>query len=590
MATVHFGVQQDAVAGIRIMKVLGLAPDVWISSAALLEDGRIVAGAAEERFTRQKMSKAFPAHALDYCLRQAGCTLKDIDIIAVPWNPGVHIRSASPRYISNARWRGEYLVNVPAAILRHLASPEVEQIDQLVRIPGKELRITFVNHHSAHAACAFYLSPFDEAAILSVDGRGENETVTWSHGRGSEIRKLQAVGFPHSLGEFYSAITQYLGFKPYQDEWKVMALASYGQRNNEYYSSLRRLIRYMEDGGFELDLSYFSYFLFDMQPAMYSAKLEALLGPSRGAGDLPDQRHSDIACALQQVYEETLGHLLARLHALTGQTRVVLAGGSAMNSVYNGKIQDTTPFKEHFVPSCPDDSGVSVGAALYAYYCLAGGRLREKPEHNYWGPDFSDREIEEALSKYKVRAERHQDIAAVAARLLAGGKLIGWFQGRMEFGQRALGNRSILADPRQAQVKDLVNAAVKYRESFRPFAPAVLEEHAHEYFELPKGVTVPFMEKVYPVRPAMRDRIPAVVHVDGSGRLQTVSRQTNPDFYDLIRQFQVLSGIPVLLNTSFNLNGEPIVCSPTDAIRTFYSCGLDGLVLGKWLVLKDGQS
>lgn len=572
------------------MKVLGLAPDVWISSAALIEDGRIIAGAAEERFNRQKMSKAFPAQALDYCLRQAGCTLNDVDVIAVPWNPGAHIRSASSRFVGSARWRGEYLVNLPAALLKHLGSPEVRQIDQLVTLPGKELRLTFVNHHSAHAAGAFFLSPFDEAAILTVDGRGENETVTWSHGRGAEIRKLQAVGFPHSLGELYSAVTQYLGFKPYQDEWKVMALAAYGQPGNDYYPRIRGLIRNLDDGGFELDLSYFTYYLFDMQPAMYSAKLEHLLGPARGAGDPLDQRHRDIACALQQVYEETLGHLLGRLHALTGSSRVVLAGGCAMNSVYNGKIQDMTPFQELFISSCPDDSGVSVGAALYAYHCLSGGRLREKPEHNYWGPDFSDREIEDALAKAKVRGCRHSNIAEVAARLLAEGKLLGWFQGRMEFGQRALGNRSILADPRQAQVKDLVNAAVKYRESFRPFAPAVLEEHAHEYFELPKGVTVPFMEKVYPVRAAMRDRIPAVVHVDGSGRLQTVSRQTNPAFYDLIRQFQVIAGVPVVLNTSFNLNGEPIVCSPVDAIRTFYSCGLDALVLGQWLIMKDGRS
>lgn len=568
------------------MRILGIAPDVWISTAAFVEDGRVIAAAAEERFNKQKLSKAFPVHALAYCLREAGCQLEDVDGIAVGWNPGIHIRSASPRYFSSNRWRGEYLANVPAALLHEMASPMVDQIEEWIQTPHSKMHVTFLNHHQAHAASAFFLSPFSEAAILTVDGRGEAETCTWSVGSVGQIKKLHAVSFPHSLGEMYSAITQFLGFQPYSDEWKVMALASYGRPDNEYVCRIRNLIELRDDGGFELDLSYFSYYLFDRQPTMYSDKLHGLLGLPRNPGEELEQRHRDIAWALQQIFEEVLTHLLFRLHASTGLSRVVLAGGAAMNSVYNGTIAQRTPFKEVFIPSCPDDSGVSVGAALYVYHCLNSETHREIHEHNYWGPGYSNAEIEAELRKCKIPAKRHLDIEKVTARLLADGKLIGWFQGRMEFGQRALGNRSILADPRNPAVKDLVNAAVKYRESFRPFAPAVLEENAHEYFDLPRGETVPYMEKVFPVRSDKREVIPAVVHVDGTGRLQTVSRRTNPRFYNLIYEFQLLTGIPILLNTSFNVNGEPIVCSPTDAIRTFYSCGLDALVLDNWIVFK----
>jgi carbamoyltransferase len=338
----------------------------------------------------------------------------------------------------------------------------------------------------------------------------------------------------------------------------------------------------------ELDLSYFCYYYVDKQRTMYTSKLVELLGPERRNGDALEQRHYDIAWALQSVFEETFGHLLAHLSAVTGESRLALAGGAAMNSVYTGKIHQVTPFQHVFIPSCPDDSGVSVGAALHVNSMATTGSERHVCEHNYWGPSYSSEEIEETLRKYKIRGRRHPDIERVVARMLSEGNLIGWFQGAMEFGQRSLGNRSILADPRDPKSKERVNAAVKYREGFRPFAPSVLEERAAEYFDIPRGVAVPFMEKVFPVRPTKRGVIPAVVHHDGSGRVQTVSKGTNPRFYELIRCFGELTGVPLILNTSFNLNGEPIVCSPTDAVRTFYSCGLDALVLGDTLVLKSG--
>ena len=569
------------------MKILGIAPDVWISSAALIEDGRITAGVAEERLNRQKMSSAFPEQAIAYCLKEAGCTLDSIDQIAVAWNPGVHLRSASRRFTHNMRWRGEYMSSVPSVLLGIQDNPEVTGIDQIIHLADSDTRITFVDHHMSHAANAFLLSPFDDAAILTADGRGEEETCTFGVGHGNQIEKLHSVSLPHSIGLLYGVITEFLGFRPHSDEWKVMALASYGnEKGNKYRSLIRSLIELRDDGAFELDLSYFTYYLFDNKPTMYSSKLIDLLGSPRRRDDPIEQRHYDLALAIQLVFEETFNHMLGRLHDETGQANLAFSGGCVMNSVYNGKVLNTTPFENVFISSCPDDSGVSIGAALYVYNCLNGQTERYPQEHNFYGPEYSSNEIEETLKSFKIPYEYHENIGKVGADLLSKGTLLGWFQGKMEFGQRALGSRSILADPRDIRSKELVNSAVKYREAFRPFAPAILAEQAEFWFEMPPGDSVPYMEKVYPVRPEKRDLIPAVVHVDGTGRLQTVSKDTNPRFHSIIEAFGAITGVPVILNTSFNLNGEPIVSSPVDAIRTFYSCGMDALFLDHYLIRK----
>jgi len=569
------------------MKILGISPaDVWLSSAALLEDGKITAAAAEERFDRQKMSKAFPVKAIDYCLREAKIEMADLDHIVMAWNPAIHIKSASQRYLSSIRWRGEYLYSVPSYILNQFTLPEVSHVEQRIHLKGKEMPITFINHHDAHAANAFFMSPYNEAAILTVDGRGENDTCLFAKGKGNQISRIKSVTMPHSLGLFYATLTDYLGFKPHSDEWKVMALASYGKRNNKYYKKVKELIKLKKDGEFELDLTYFTYYFFDKQPTMYSDKLIKLLGPQRRKEDKITQRHIDIANALQQIYEEVVTCQLRYLYKVTGSKNLTVSGGCAMNSVFNGKMKDVSGFKNVFVSSCPDDSGTSIGATLFMYNSLCGHKKRFTQQHNYWGPSYSNEEIKDVLDKYKVKYKYSDKIENVTAGLISEGKLVGWFQGRMEFGQRALGSRSILADPRDEKTKDFVNSAVKYREGFRPFAPAILEGNVSEYFDLPKGFKVPFMEKVYMVKRKMRHKIPAVVHVDGSGRLQTVSRSQNPIFYRLINEFKKISGVPVVLNTSYNLNGEPIVCSPTDAIRTFNSCGLDCLAIGNYIVTK----
>lgn len=567
------------------MRIIGIGPEVWISSAALLENGSIVAGAAEERFTRQKGSRKFPYGAIRECLKEAKCTFENIDYVAVGWNPGIHLRSYNYRFSDASRWRAEYLSSIPNHVLQLRSDKTVEHVEQKFIHPKGDTKIIYVTHHLAHAANGFYLSPFKDAAILTVDGRGEDETVLFATGKNNKIKELRTIVFPHSLGLVYSALTEFLGFQSHVDEWKVMALASYGTRNNSEYKKLKKLLTLQEQGMFEFDLSYFDYYLHDKN-TLYSPKILSLFGAPRKSADEITHHHHQIAAALQQITEEVLAHMLSALAKETKQKNLVVSGGVFMNGVFNGKIQELTPFKNIFISSCPDDSGVSIGAAAYVHHDILGLPRMKPQEHNYYGPEFSDAEIHEAIKKYKLSATHVTDIEKYAASLLQDGKIIGWFQGKMEFGQRALGNRSIIADPRRADMKDLVNRVIKYRESFRPFAPSILEEEVSEFFECGKGDRVPFMERVFMIRKEKRSVIPAVTHVDGSGRLQTVSKKTNPRYHRLISEFKKLTGIPIVLNTSFNLKGEAVVCTPTDAIRTFMSSGIDVLIMGSYVVTK----
>jgi len=570
------------------MKILGINNEMHISSACLIEDGKIVAAAAEERFTREKLTRKFPQETIKYCFKEANIKMEEVDYIATSWNPGIYFTKFNPLLSGQRRHMVEQLYSVPDNLMQLYVRPEVDYVFQEISGSFGKTNTYYITHHRTHAANGFFLSPFSSAAILTADAQGEFESTTFCHGKGNKINFVKSINYPHSLGALYSTFTEFLGFRANSDEWKVMALASYADPNNEFYKLLKEeVVKFQGDGDFELNLSYFKGFLHD-QPNLYTERLVETFGRARERDEEFQERHFEIASALQKISEEGIVHLLNWLFQQTREKNLVLSGGLFMNSVFNGKVLELTPFDNLFVSSCPDDSGNCFGAALYLYNHILGKGRSVPMSHNYYGPQYTDSEIEETLKGYNLNFAYEENIFKKAAKLLSEGNVIGWFQGRMEFGQRALGNRSILADPRKADMKDKVNRAVKFRESFRPFAPAVIKEKQEEYFEIGKGGDVPFMEKVYPVIMDKRDQIPAVVHADGSGRVQTVIKELNPEFYSLIEEFEKITHVPIVLNTSFNLNGEPIVCTPSDAIKTFYSCGLDVLVLGNYIVQKEG--
>jgi carbamoyltransferase len=549
-----------------------------------VEDGEVVAAVAEERLDRRKMSRTFPTLAVEWVLQESGLDLDDVDEIAVGWNPSIELESVPPGFLSSRRWRTEHLVQVPARLMRMAHGRPAQQLTIEGAYSGAP-PLTFVNHYDAHIGASYFMSDWDEAAIVVMDGRGEKHTSLLAAARGADIEPLEDALFPHSLGLFYGAVTQYLGFKPDSDEWKVMALASFGDPD-EYLPQFSQLIRAGDDGRIEVGLAAFEYYNYT-DPRLFSDRFVELFGPPREPGSEITPRHEAIAASAQAAFEQVATKLLHVLHELTGMTRIALSGGCFMNSVFNGKVTSVTPFQEAFISSCPDDSGTSVGAALYLEALRTGKKTNKPVTHNYWGPKFTDQQCLAATKRYRLpHVEVVSDAPRRAAEDLVEGRIVGWFQDRMEFGQRALGNRSILLDPRRADGKDVVNAAVKYRESFRPFAPAILAERVSDYFDCPPGVQVPFMERVLPFKKDRIDEVPAVVHVDGTGRLQTVDRETNPGFAALIEAFAERTGVPIVLNTSFNLNGEPIVCTPEDAIRTFYTCALEVLYLGNVRVSK----
>jgi carbamoyltransferase len=566
------------------MNVLGICHDVLICSAALVRDGKVIAAIPEERLDRIKQSRVFPSLAIQRCLEMGNLALSDVDEIAIAWNPGIELETIPSGYLSARRWRTEHLTQVPARFMQLLGSGATDEVTITGSAQGCP-PITFINHYDAHVGNAFFASPFENAAIMVLDGRAEKQTSLLAVGRGTKVEKLTEVSFPHSIGLFYGTITQMLGFKPDGDEWKVMALASYANSDNEFYPVLKSLVHVDDDGGFEMALDHFEYHNF-FDRRMYSDKLVKKLGPVRKKGEPLTAKHEQLAAAMQRVFEETVTAILTRLHARTGLDNLVVSGGCFMNSVYNGKIEAETPFKNVYIGSSPDDSGTAVGAALWLNAQRSHTRAAEPIRHNYWGPEYSDEQCLDVARRFKLSAEVVADPSARAAKDLVDGKIIGWFQGKMEFGQRALGNRSILLDPRREDGKDVVNAAIKFREAFRPFAPAILADKVHEWFECAPGTKVPFMERVIQFRPEKRELVPAVVHTDGSGRLQTVDKDSSPRYHALIESFEKLTGVPIVLNTSFNLNGEAIVCSPDDAVRTFFTCALEVLYLGNVRITK----
>ena len=562
------------------MKILAIYPWTHISSAALMINGKLIAASPEERFTRAKWTTQFPIQSANWCLKQAKLQWKDIDRIVVPWNPSLNINSASSRWDGNISWRGEMLSHIPSNVMKALnTKPSKKMI-----ISFDKTKIIYLNHHDCHAASAIFVSPFKKCDYLTIDGHGEKETCLFGYYDGKKLNNTHSISYPHSVGLLYGTFTDFLGFKPDNDEWKTMALASFSKSKNLYDIKMNSIYK-LTKNGFELDLSFFDFYLFDRQPHFYNKKLTSLFGKPRKKNEKITNKHHQIAGALQRAFTNIVFHLLKITKQKGGKSNnIVIAGGAAMNCVFNGLLENNNIYKYNFVPPWPDDLGVSIGATYLENHNL--GKKSKNECQVYLGPGYSNADILSLLKKYNLTFYKPDNISKYIAKRISKGHLIGWFQDRMEFTHRALGNRSILADPRKLEMQLKVNSAVKYRETFRPFAPAVLEEHASKIFMINKKTRVPFMEKAVSVKSEWKRKIPAVVHVDGTARVQTVSKKFNSSFYDLINEFYKITNVPVLLNTSFNLNGEPIVMSPSDAIRTFHTCGLDTLVLQDYVILK----
>ena len=591
------------------MDVLGVSCYFHDAAAALLRDGCLVAAAEEERFSRKKHDYRFPSHAIDFCLRAGGIPGSALDYVVFFEKPFLKFERLlltcmqtfprSRRLFQEAMipWLGDKMW------IRH---------DLQTRLGVPASRILFSEHHLSHAASAFFCSPFAEAAILTVDGVGEWTTATVGVGRGTDITVLEEIRFPHSLGLLYSAFTAFLGFEVNEGEYKVMGMAPFGRAR--YVDRVWKLIRVADDGGFELDMDYFEFHR--STERTFSARFVELFGAPRDPGvpfftaasGYPEyfgprsadhsalaeqnQHYADLAASIQAVVEDVVLRMARYAHRRTGLPRLCLAGGVALNSVANGRVLREASFEELYVQPAAGDSGGALGAALWAHHAVLGRPRAFVMEHASWGQEYGRSEVETSLeaagAAYTPFDDEDRLLDHVVDRL-EHGRVIGWFQGRFEWGPRALGHRSILADPRRPEMKDLVNVKIKFREPFRPFAPSVLAERTEEFFDLPnatKHYPARFMLYVVDVKPEKREIIPAITHVDGTGRLQTVRKEYNPRYYRLIETFGQATGVPIVLNTSFNLKGEPIVNTPGEAFNTFSKSGMDTLVLENYVVEK----
>jgi len=562
------------------MNVLGISCYYHDSAAALVRDGLLVAAAEEERFTRNKHDNGFPSDAVAYCLREAGISADDLDYIGFYEKPLVKFNRILESIL--ACWPVSYAAWIKAMPLWLVQRLHIGREIQDKLAVDKE--ILFCQHHLSHAASAFLVSPFAHAAIITADGVGEWTTTSWGVGRGSSIELRKEMRFPHSVGLLFSAITAYLGFRVNDAEWKVMGLAPYGKP--AYVDKFRELVDVKDDGSIRLNLKYFAH--------QYSTsrtindRWTTLFGqPMRPKETDLNDFHRDIARSGQKIIEEIMLKMARHVHRETRMDNLCLAGGVGLNCVANWRILSESGFKEIFIQPAAGDSGGALGTAFHIYNSVLGNERSFRMEHAFWGPSFDNDDIEAVLERAGADYEHldHEDaLLERTARMIADGKVVGWFQGRMEFGPRALGARSLLADPRDNKMKDTINAKVKFREAFRPFAPAVLKERAHEFFDMPAGMDAPYMLLVPSVRPEKRDVIPAVTHEDGTGRVQTVTEAQHGRYYRLIERFGRMTGVPVVINTSFNVRGEPIVCTPQDAYNTFVNTGIDALVIGDYVV------
>ncbi len=603
------------------MKILGISAYYHDSAAAIVVDGQVIAAAQEERFTRKKHDESFPANAVTYCLEATGLRLDELDAVVFYDKPFLKFERLLETYYRFApRGIVSFWKAIPVWIKEKLFLKKLlkDELKKLGTWDAKKTQLLFPDHHLSHAASTFYVSPFEEAAILTIDGVGEWATASICHGRGGEIELLRELRFPHSLGLLYSAFTYFLGFRVNSGEYKLMGLAPYGNAGSAAVAAykhtiLTELVDIKEDGSLWLDQKYFTYATGSRM--VDDQKWAALFGFARREAESPlEQKHCDLGLAIQEVTEEIVLRMAAEARRLTGSRNICLAGGVALNCVANGKLQAAGIFEGVYIVPAAGDAGGALGAALAASHITFGEQRvvqpRDSIQGTYLGPEYSWKEIESMARRYRAVYQRYDDFGALASETagqLADGKVIGWFQGRMEFGPRALGNRSILGDPRNPEMQKKLNLKIKYRESFRPFAPSVLEEYCADYFDY-KG-TSPYMLLVHPVHPGRqkplppgyadldireklyheRSDIPAVTHIDYSARIQTVSRDTNPRYWQLIDTFRQLTGCALVVNTSFNVRGEPIVCTPEDAYKCLMRTEMDTLVIGDYIFHKAQQ-
>ena len=589
------------------MIILGINAYHGDASAAIIRDGELIAAAEEERFNRQKHCAGFPSLSVRYCLEAGGVSISDVEHIGISRDPSAHLHKkilfAATRAARNVAQSGPSAARafIGAASERLANAAKVRDLrDDLataLSVPRSSVtaQIHNIEHHKAHLASSFFVSGFREAALLSIDGFGDFISTMWGCGDGNSIEVLGQVEYPHSAGILYTATTQFLGFPHYGDEGKVMGLAPYGRPR--YLPEFREIVSTEDGGRFKLNLDYFRHHAegVDMtwdegSPAIgriFSDEYARLFGPPRAEREPLTDRDRDVAASLQARLEEICFHVLEHLYEKTQLTELGLSGGVAYNSVMNGKILLNTPFRRIFVQPAAGDSGTAIGVCYQIYNNLLGNPRDYMMESAFTGPEFSDQEIRSELEQAGLTYESYsdRDVTVRAARDISQGLVVGWFQGRMEFGPRALGNRSIVVDPRRAEMKEILNQRIKKREPFRPFAPSILEDRVGDYFE--QTHPAPTMLMVYQVKAERRSEIPAVTHVDGSGRLQTVSSQANPRYYQLISDFAELTGVPVVLNTSFNEN-EPIVCTPRHAIDCFLKTRMDVLYLGNHAIRRRG--
>lgn len=581
------------------MVILGINAFHGDASAAILVNGILYSAIEEERLSRLKHTAGLPILSVRFCLDQVGMSLSDVDYIAVNRSPSKNALRKVRHAITESRniraiW--DRLRNWSS--VSSLSSALFSALDPTLT-NSKKTKIVNVEHHLAHLSSAYHVSPFSSAAIVSVDGFGDFASSAWGVGKGRKIDVFDKVYFPHSLGLFYTAITQYLGFPNYGDEYKVMGLAPYG--TPRFLNEMRSIVRLAKRGRFALDLQYFTHHSKGVRMTwesgepvierVYSDELKKVLGPARKSEDPLSQHHKDIAASAQAMYEEAFFHMLNHVQGVSGEKALALAGGCAMNSVANGKIFQQTQFSEVYIQSAAGDAGGAIGAAFSVWHDHLKMPGRFQMSHAYWGPTFSNAEIEKVIVDNRPqlniencrveKIEKSEILFRKTARAISQGCVIGWFQGRMEWGPRALGNRSILGDPRRADMKDILNLKIKRRESFRPFAPSILREYVKDWFET--DYDVPFMLQVFQIREEKRAQIPAVTHVNGSGRLQTVTLDQNERYYGLISAFRDLTAVPMLLNTSFNEN-EPVVCKPEEAMNCFLRTKMDVLVMGDYYI------